>query len=86
MKVITAETAPMFVRLNVRYVDTRTDCVPVRQDGRAQDVLKVIFLISYIVRRVVIYPRNLCKRKKQSYLLVISAKSVFSVKIPFDTI
>lgn len=44
MKVFTAETAPKFVLLIVRYVGARTDCVLVRQDGRVQDVLKVIIL------------------------------------------
>lgn len=46
MKVFTAETAPKFVPLIVRYVDARTDCAPVRQDGRVQDVLKVIVLYA----------------------------------------
>lgn len=40
MKVFTAETASKFVPLIVRYVDARTDCAPVRQDGPVQDVLK----------------------------------------------
>lgn len=32
-KVITAATVHLFVLLTVRCVDTRTDCVLVRQDG-----------------------------------------------------
>lgn len=49
MKVFTAETASKFVPLIVRYVDARTDCAPVRQDGPVQDVLKVI--VSYLTEK-----------------------------------
>lgn len=40
---ITADTVLMFVPLPVRHVDTQTDCVLVRQDGRVQDVMKNVF-------------------------------------------
>lgn len=40
---ITADPVLMFVPLPVRHVDTQTDCVLVRQDGRVQDVMKNVF-------------------------------------------
>lgn len=70
MKVFTAETAPKFVPLIVRYVDARTDCAPVRQDGRVQDVLKVIVLI---------WPRNIGNIKKKIDVCYVG--EIFSVKI-----
>lgn len=33
----------MFVHLLVKHADTQTDSVPVREDGRDQDVQKVMF-------------------------------------------
>lgn len=44
---ITADTVLMFVPLPVRHVDTQTDCVLVRHDGRVQDVMKVFFFSNF---------------------------------------
>lgn len=70
MKVFTAETASKFVPLIVRYVDARTDCAPVRQDGPVQDVLKVI--VSYLTEKY-------WQHKKKIYVCYVG--EIFSVKI-----
>lgn len=83
MKVFTAETAPKFVPLIVRYVDARTDCAPVRQDGRAQDVLKVIVLYAQNCEtRVLIWPSNIGKIKKKFCVCYVG--EIFSLKIQLE--